>query len=192
MKAVKAHFFSIADESEKTYYVNSNTYQMRLGAVFDDKKVKMELKNGDNTVNMESGKEIGTTLEPGENKIVVKASSTDGKGEDSTYTFKIVKGYQTQEGIRSIGVTTVDREPSQTEYNGQTEGALSPRFSSWSPVTDYKVFVFSDITKIKVTATPQDYTTGHIGYSTDGGNTWKEVVGNTTTDEVSIPESNSS
>ena len=61
MKAVKAHFFSIADESEKTYYVNSNTYQMRLGAVFDDKKVKMELKNGDNTVNMESGKEIGTT-----------------------------------------------------------------------------------------------------------------------------------
>ena len=192
MKAVKAHFFSIADESEKTYYVNSNTYQMRLGAVFDDKKVKMELKNGDNTVNMESGKEIGTTLEPGENKIVVKASSTDGKGEDSTYTFKIVKGYQTQEGIRSIGVTTVDREPSQTEYNGQTEGALSPRFSSWSPVTDYKVFVFSDITKVKVTATPQDYTTGHIGYSTDGGNTWKENVGNTTTDEVSIPESNSS
>ena len=189
IRNITAHFFPISDESEKIYYVENWNTNVKLCSIFDDQKVKMELKHGTDTVNMESGKALETKLEVGENKIVVKAFSGDGKGEESTYNFTIVRGYPNSDMLSMIDVTPLDREISSAKYNNIAECGLSPQF--YSSQTDYKVFVFNDITKVKVKAKAKDKDSVHISYSVDGGNTWNERVGNITTGEINIPQVNS-
>ena len=186
---MKAHFFPIGEEGEQTYYTKDGIFQ--IGAVFDEKKIKMELKNGSDVRSMESGEHLNPNLKPGENKIIVEASPVDGKGEKSTYNFKIVREYSGEDAVSKLEVVPQDRDASLILYNGQAEGSISPSFAPYTPQTDYTSFVFGDVTKVKTMVTPQDYITGRVGYSTDGGNTWKEGMGITLTEDIKIPNTNS-
>ena len=173
-KTKKGAFTPIADGSNKVYYVEDNVDMLPFVALFDDKKVKMELKCGDQTESMYSGENTYAKLNTGNNEVTVEASPVDGKGGKTTYHYTIVRGYSKNDVMYSIGVLPQNRETSLTLYNNKKEGSISPEFSAYGSQTDYTSFVFNDVTRVKAKLIPQDYITGRVGYSSDGGNTWKQ------------------
>ncbi len=191
-KTKKGAFTSIADGSNKVYYLEyTNNDKLPFVALFNDKKVKAELKCGDKTESMYSGERTYAELRTGNNEVIVKVAPIDGKGEKTTYHYTIIRGYSKNDGMGNIEVLPQDRDTSLTLYNNKKEGSISPGFSAYSPQTDYTSFVFKDVTRVKVKLIPQDNYTGHVGYSSDGGNTWKEVQGIAETEDIEIPATNS-
>ncbi|MCI7413759.1 Ig-like domain-containing protein [Hornefia butyriciproducens] len=176
-----AHYFPITDAADRTLYVANGTRSINLGSVFDKDKVSVELLQGDKKVSLSSGKETSVSLETGENKFSVKVSPASGTGKTVTYQFTVIRGYNSVDRLNSLSIAPADRDAASTE-----EGALSPRFSISK--TAYTASVYKDITGVILSARAQDYTTGHLAYSTDGGATWKEDGGMLTTKKIPLSD----
>lgn len=175
-----AYYFPITDTADRTWYVANRTSKISLGSVFNKEKAKVEiLRDGEDAVSLNSGKDTGISLNTGENKFKVRVTPALGTKKAVTYSVTVIRGYNTVDRLNTLNIAPADRDAVAAE-----EGALSPKFVIAK--TEYTASVYKDITGVTLAAKAYDYAAGHLAYSTDDGKTWHEEGGILNTKKIPL------
>ena len=115
------------------------------------------------------------------------------------YVFHVTRPRDTTKTIKSNGIvlSPVGRSLTATKYNGQAEGtmfrasedgSLASGTGVYSGAYWYRTYALDELKNFKLNITGNTAYT-HIRYSTDGGETWKELAqGGGITAEIAFPE----
>lgn len=194
----KVHVFPATATSDVTLYAKAgnNNLNATFGTNFDTKKVKAQLIQGEQVLDLTSETTKNVVIKSGTNHFAIRVVSLANEKNFTDYNFTVIREESSTATLKNATVKPYERAINSTKkyysalakrslaegtlFQADENGVATDKTGFNASCNNYRAYLYSDAKEAGFTLTATDSSTGHIAYSTDEGKTFTEGEGTLT------------